>query len=204
MSDPGVTDPERPDWKLIAKLQRQIGESVGRCRKPPRQLYLSHDEIDAWRAQFDLVIPVASLAYEGIPIVEGEEPKEHWRSNFVPAPHFFNLNQACKIVNDALAGFGCYLVGSSIVRREYRDVDVRYIMEDTAYDRLFRNESGYANPLWSLMCQSISLWLSQQSGLPVDFQIQRQTRANEEHHGRRQPLGIFLDYPGDRPSETKT
>ena len=76
-----MSEPERPSWKLIAKLQRQIGEHVGAHRKPPRNLYLTPDEIDEWRNQFDLVIPVASLAYEGIPIVEGEVPTEHWRAN---------------------------------------------------------------------------------------------------------------------------
>jgi hypothetical protein len=41
-----------------------------------------------------------------------------------------------------------------------------------------------------------SMALRQQTGLPVDFQIQRQTQANEEYsrktgHGR-EPLGFFL------------
>lgn len=129
------------------------------------------------------------------------------RANYIGAPQFFNLNQACTIINRALDGFGCYLVGSSLERRDYRDVDVRFIMGDAEYDRLFRcvrsDDGGWLNPLWSLMCQSISLWLSQQSGLPVDFQIQRQTQANAEHKGTRSALGIFLDYPGERPSDLK-
>ena len=123
------------------------------------------------------------------------------RINYVAAPHFFNLNQACALVNRALGGFGCYLVGSSLERRDYRDVDVRFILSDAEYDRMFRNEDGWRNPLWSLMCTSISLWLSQQSGLPVDFQIQRQTQANADHDGKRASLGNFLDYPGERPSD---
>jgi len=139
------------------------------------------------------------------------EQKEKWRANYVPSPHFFNLNQACRLINDAFeGGFGCYLVGSSLDRRDYRDVDVRYIMKDDAYDRLFRdgrgeNGGGYLNPLWSLLCSTISMWLSQQSGLPIDFQIQRQTQANQLHPGagRRQPLGIFLDYPGERPTDVE-
>jgi len=125
------------------------------------------------------------------------------RVNFVPAPHFFNLNHACTIINDAFDGFGCYLVGSSIERRDYRDVDVRYIMADEAYDRLFRGAGGTYNPLWSLMCMTITVWLRQQTDLPIDFQVQRQTQANKDNHGcQRQALGIFLDYPGKRPSDT--
>ena len=38
--------------------------------------------------------------------------------------------------------------------------------------------------------------------LPIDFQIQRQTQANADNpKGSRQPLGIFLDYPGKRPTD---
>lgn len=134
-----------------------------------------------------------------------EQPEERpWkRGNYVPAPHFYALNQACTIINRALDGFGCYLVGSSLERRDYRDVDVRFIMGDKEYDRLFRNEEGWTNPLWSLMCVSISGWLSQQTGLPIDFQIQRQTQANAQHKGLRSALGIFHDYPGERPSDLK-
>jgi len=128
------------------------------------------------------------------------------RSNYIPAPHYYELNAACTVINrsfDGAGGFGCYLVGSALVRRDYRDVDVRYIMNDEQYMRLFRNESGWLNPLWTLMVGSISLWLSKHSGLPVDFQIQMQTRANAEHKGARHPLGIFLDYPGELPDPSK-
>lgn len=131
-------------------------------------------------------------------------PAMPWkRANYVPAPHFYNLNQACVLLNQAFGGFGCYLVGSALERRDFRDVDVRLILEDAEYARLFRSpEGGWLDPFWSLLCTTISAWLSQQSGLPIDFQIQQQTKANAEHSGKRSALGIFLDYPGERPSET--
>lgn len=136
-----------------------------------------------------------------------DEEKPKWRANYLPAPHYYNLNQACVIVNKALGEFGCYLVGSSIKRRDFRDVDVRHIMADAAYDRMFGDQNGWTNPLWSLMCTTFSSWLSQQSGLPIDFQIQRMTQANENHPTKtghdRQPLGIFTDYPGERPGDIK-
>lgn len=140
---------------------------------------------------------------------EVKDPKAWKRANYVPAPHFFALNHACTILNRALGGYGCYLVGSSLERRDYRDVDVRYILSDEEFDRLFRVEAkdadggsaGWLNPLWSLMCTAISGWLRDQTGLPVDFQIQRQTQANAQHKGTRGALGIFLDYPGERPSD---
>lgn len=135
-------------------------------------------------------------------MADEQEPKKVWkRANYVPAPHFYNLNQACSLINRALDGFGCYLVGSSLERKDFRDVDIRYIMDDAAYDKMFKNEDGWLNPLWSLICTTWSAWLSQQSGLQIDFQIQKQTRANAEHDGKRSPMGIFLDYPGERPSD---
>lgn len=117
------------------------------------------------------------------------------RANFIPSPHYFNLNMACRTLTEAF-GWHVYLVGSAIERRDYRDVDVRLILPDEEYARLFPGLSG--NPtlsaLWSLMCSSISLYLSQHSGLPVDFQIQQQTEANAAHPeaAARHPLGIFL------------
>jgi hypothetical protein len=165
---------------------------AGRCKKPLADGFVCGEDIN----------------HEG----DCGKPWKPWeRSNYVPAPAYFNLNQACAFLNQALGGFGCYLVGSSIERRDFRDVDVRYILSDKEFDRMFRIEpkdadsgrGAWLNPLWSLMCTTISLWLSQQTGLPVDFQIQRQTQANASHEGRRHALGIFFDYPGERPSDLK-
>lgn len=124
------------------------------------------------------------------------------RANYLPAPHYFNLEHACQTINTALGDFGCYLVGSSLQRRDYRDVDVRFIMNNDQFDHLFPGV-GDTNPskcaLWSLMCVMISQWLSRQTDLPIDFQIQRQSVANREHRPRdghpRSALGIFLAYP---------
>jgi len=134
--------------------------------------------------------------------VMAQDPPPMRRANFLPAPHYFLLNQACAVVNQAFeSSFGCYLVGSSLRKRDYRDCDVRLILDDAEFDKLFRSASApQYNALWSLMCASIALHLSQASGLPVDFQIQRQTEANAEfsakdgHH--RHALGIFRGYPG--------
>lgn len=128
------------------------------------------------------------------------------RVNWVPAPAYFNLNMACVAINKAFAAGigGCYLVGSSTERRDYRDVDVRYIMADEHFDRLFTGggDRPDLDPLWSLLCTSIACWLQQQTGLPVDFQIQRMTQANAEYSRKdghdRQPLGFFhLPNPPD-------
>lgn len=128
-----------------------------------------------------------------------EKTRPHW----LPAPHFYNLNQSCVLIRQAFPdNVGIYLVGSSLRSRDYRDVDVRLMLTDTAYDRLFHG-ADWTNAFWSLLCVAISLWLRQQSDLPIDFQIQRMSAANELHDGKRNALGVFLDYPGERPSDIR-
>jgi hypothetical protein len=61
----------RPDMELIYKITDQIIESAKLGKGVPASLSLTHDEIDAWRNQFDgTPIPVSLLCYRGIPIVE--------------------------------------------------------------------------------------------------------------------------------------
>jgi len=106
------------------------------------------------------------------------------RANYIGAPEFFCLNGACRIVEEAFNfSHGTYLVGSSLHKRDYRDVDVRTILPDVEYDRLFPEKFGsdWRHPLWSFMCSSMSLYLSRHSGLKIDFQIQRMTEANAEY-----------------------
>ncbi len=123
-------------------------------------------------------------------------PKRRDRAHYLPAPHAFNLNMACIPVAQAFDGFGCYLVGSALERRDYRDVDVRCIVSDEEWARLFPGatpNAGQLHPLWSILCASISLYLSQHTGLPVDFQVQQQTHASETFpKGMRHPLGLLL------------
>jgi hypothetical protein len=110
----------------------------------------------------------------------------------VGSPGFFLLNQACLAVRHAFGSV--FLVGSAIASKDYRDVDVRVIVGDDQFERLFPGLTGNPrlHPLWSLLCSSISVHLSQASGLPVDFQIQAQTVANDKFGGeRRIPLGLF-------------
>ena len=118
------------------------------------------------------------------------------RMNWVGAPQLFNLSQACRMVVESFDS-GVYLVGSSIHKRDFRDVDVRCIMSDESFAKWFGStRSPVYNQRLSLFNSAISAWLSQQSGLPVDFQIQQQTDANEECSTKdghpRQPLGIYM------------
>lgn len=112
--------------------------------------------------------------------------------NYVGAPEIFALELACKHVNDAFGHFGCYVVGSALERPNWRDVDVRFIMEDAEFFKLFPGtESGTweFDARWLLLTVGISKYLSDASKLPIDFQIQPQTHANERHKGPRNPIG---------------
>jgi len=114
------------------------------------------------------------------------------RANFIGVPQFFNLNHACLIVNEAFGIANTFLVGSSLLKRDYRDVDIRTILDDEEFKRLFPNGGTERDAFWSLTCASISMWLSQHSGLPVDYQIQSMTEANEKFKGERCAVGLFL------------
>lgn len=96
------------------------------------------------------------------------------------------LDVACRPVWEAFGG--TYLVGTAQTRGSFRDVDVRTILSDDEFDRLFGALGGRA--AWGLFCLSIGLMLAQQTGLPVDYQIQRRTEANEKYDGPRNPLGM--------------
>jgi hypothetical protein len=79
-----------------------------------------------------------------------------------------------------------YIVGSCLERKDYRDVDVRMIMEDTAYERL-ANRMNVPR-----LNHVVSMWGQRATGLPIDFQVQQRTAANEKYPGvgRRHPLGM--------------
>lgn len=115
----------------------------------------------------------------------------------------FNLNRACQAIVDAF-GWNVYHVGSSLRSLTdggpWRDVDVRCMLDDDEFDRMFPDAASAGND-WprdarlGLMNVAISEWLSARTGLPVDFQFQRTTQANElfgrpDH--QRSALGIFL------------
>jgi hypothetical protein len=93
---------------------------------------------------------------------------------------------------EAAFGHLPYLVGTAAVGKQWRDVDVRLILPDDEFDHLFPPiEPGrFPDGLWSLLCAALSELGKQRTGLPVDFQIQRQSYANDRFPGVRQALGL--------------
>jgi hypothetical protein len=124
------------------------------------------------------------------------EPEKRKKVSYIGVPAVFKLELACKHLNDAYGGFGCYVVGSALERPDWRDVDVVLILEDKQFRREFPNVQDFSTGLfefdtkWLLHTVALSEWLSAQTGLPIDFKIQPQTWANDRHPGKRHPHGL--------------
>jgi hypothetical protein len=84
-----------------------------------------------------------------------------------------------------------YLVGSVLHTTEWRDVDVRLILPDDEYEKMFpdcdpRDEHRCSK--WVALCIAFSCLGKEMTGLPIDFQIQQQTHANKEFADRTKDL----------------
>lgn len=122
------------------------------------------------------------------------------RSASYLSPHqMHRLDLACLPIRKAFPEHGPYLVGSVLERADFRDVDVRVILLDKQWDRMFgkgeaeTDGGAHQDARWLAVCSAFSHWLSDVSGLPVDFQIQRMTEANANpgNEGKfRNPLGV--------------
>jgi hypothetical protein len=89
-----------------------------------------------------------------------------------------------------------YLVGSVMTTPDYRDVDVRTILSD-------ENHAALAAVIdLDRLALAVSLWGQRATGLPIDWQVQQQTAANEEFRGIRDACGIryALDLQGPAAS----
>lgn len=111
------------------------------------------------------------------------------RTDLLTTTEMFHLDQACQLVSRAFDGRPPYLVGSAGVANDggaYRDVDVRLMLSDEDFDAVCPTRER-----WELLSLAVSAYLSQRSGLPVDFQFQRMTEALAAHgHAARNPLGL--------------
>ena len=84
-------------------------------------------------------------------------------------------------------------VGSSLTeKRDWRDVDVRMILADDEWEAW-----GLGDPKrpsdshkWHALCMAFSALGKEMTGLPIDFQIQQMTRANNLYDGQRAALGL--------------
>ena len=120
------------------------------------------------------------------------------RVNFLTVSENASLKLVAEPVHRAFPkSLGCYHVGSSCTRPDFRDVDVRLIIHNDAFERLFG--AGDKHPatldLWFLLCWSISEWMQKRTGLPIDFQIQSVAMAAEYKGQTRN--GLFFANPSE-------
>lgn len=81
------------------------------------------------------------------------------------------LSLSCRQVVDAFPDGACYLVGSALQREDYRDIDVRLVLEDEDFYARFKKDK-IDDPMWQLFCVALSGWMSGVAKHTVDFQIQ--------------------------------
>lgn len=106
---------------------------------------------------------------------------------FLDAPDLTRLDLAAVLIHECLDT--PYLVGSALVKPDYRDVDVRCILFDKRYRKLFPR--GAHDPLRHVLEVYFTEHLVRATGLRIDFQIQQMTTANWRYDGARYPLGLY-------------
>jgi hypothetical protein len=92
------------------------------------------------------------------------------------------LNKFGVIVRDYF-GHVPYHVGSSLTTKDWRDVDVRLILPDDEFAERFGGvHASFVRPDFAAITLAFSALGREMTGLPIDFQIQSRTWANE-HYG---------------------
>ena len=82
-----------------------------------------------------------------------------------------------------------YHVGSSLTSKDWRDVDVRLILPDDEFTARFGdNHNPGTNRKLAAVTLAFATLGETMTGLPIDFQIQPQTWANEHYDGPRGAL----------------
>lgn len=103
------------------------------------------------------------------------------------------LRDWAKLVKEMFNGKMCYQVGSSMTDKQYRDIDIRTMLEPkdlSALEKLINIDR---------LNLVISLWGKQATGLPIDFQVQDSLWANDKYPDQpRSAVGMGVTVKGDR------
>lgn len=107
------------------------------------------------------------------------------RATYLSPPDLYRLDWACRPIRLAF-DTPPYLVGSTLERVDYRDIDLRLILDDKRFKRLV----GGSGDLRLLLNIALSGLITATAGqrAPIDFQIQSMTEANAIP-GKRVPMG---------------
>ncbi len=108
---------------------------------------------------------------------------------YLDAPTLDRLDLASVLVRHTLDT--PYLVGSCLDRDDYRDVDIRVILDDKRYRQLFGDPAKGRDALRHLIQVALTDHYVKATGLRIDFQIQQRTAANVKYPSQRHPLGVY-------------
>lgn len=108
------------------------------------------------------------------------------RATYLIQPDFDRLEDWCQMVF-AIFGRPPRLVGSVLEHAGFRDVDVRLVLPDDAFDTMFRHRLEATR----FLNRAISVWGREETGLPIDFQVQRASEAEADFAGEPfHPMGV--------------
>lgn len=107
------------------------------------------------------------------------------RATYLSPPDLYRLDWACRPIRLAF-DTPPYLVGSALERVDYRDIDLRLILDDDRFAELV----GGSGDLRLLLNIALSGLITSTAGqrAPIDFQIQSMSEANAIP-GKRVPMG---------------
>lgn len=112
------------------------------------------------------------------------------RANYLPSPlALFKLDVFGGLVRE-LIGDVPYLVGSVHHKPDYRDVDIRIMLDDERFEAIFGGDGLWiTNDALKLFNMALSALAREMTGLEIDCQFQRRSDANKEYGGEpRRPL----------------
>lgn len=122
-----------------------------------------------------------------------QQPRKPTPNPGIGMPAALMLDDFGAVVWDAF-GEPAYHVGSSLMGKRWRDVDVRLMLDDEQYEAMGLGDPQrtHANPKWVALVRAFSALGREMTGLPIDFQIQQTSRANEQFgNGARSALGCY-------------
>lgn len=112
------------------------------------------------------------------------------RATYLLLTDFERIEEWCQKVRRIFAGVGhvgVFLVGSALTRADYRDIDLRLMLTDETWDT-----GRWSDPVRTRYVNAMfSTWGQRETGLPIDFQVQRMGTANASFGDKpRDPMGV--------------
>lgn len=100
----------------------------------------------------------------------------------VGIPATLYLDQFAVILNDVFGGIP-YHVGSSVMSKKWRDVDVVVMLDNDKWAKLELGDPDqpHENGKWVGYCMAFSELGKRITGLPIDFKLQQTSWANRKY-----------------------